>query len=85
MFISKKCIPYKPILTSGTSKKYIEYAARCRIDEYRCGLEGKHIMIKPHLHTKILKHHLLFMAPFCSTIVMLYITFNCMDSQSQPM
>ena len=75
----KNCIPYKPnrILTpSGTSKTYIEYAARCRVDEYRCGLEGKHIMKKPHLHTKILKHHLLFMAPFCSTIVMLYITFK---------
>ena len=81
MLTSKKCIPYKPnrILTSGTSKcskTYIEYAAKCRVDEYRCGLEGKHIMKNPHLHTKILKHHLLFMAPFCSTIVMLYITFK---------
>ena len=76
MLTSKNCIQYKPNLTSGTSKKYIEYADSCRVDEYRCGLQGKHFMKKPHLHTKILKHHLLFMAPFCSTIVMLYITFN---------
>jgi len=76
MLAHKNGIQYKPILTSVTSKTYIEYAARCRIDEYRCGLEGKHIMKKPNLHTKILKHHLLFMAPFCSTIVMLYITFK---------
>ena len=81
MLTSKKCIPYKSnrILTSGTSKcskTYIEYADNCRVDEYRCGLQGKHFMKKPHLHTKILKHHLLFMAPFCSTIVMLYITFK---------
>ena len=81
MLTSKKCIPYKPnrILTSGTSKcskTYIEYADNCRVDEYRCGLQGKHFMKEPHLHTKILKHHLLFMAPFCSTIVMLYITFK---------
>ena len=81
MLTSKKCIPYKPnrILTSGTSKcskTYIEYANNCRVDEYRCGLQGKHFMKEPHLHTKILKHHLLFMAPFCSTIVMLYITFK---------
>ena len=79
MLTSKNCTHYKPILTSGTSKcskTYIEYANNCRVDEYRCGLEGKHFMKKPHLHTKILKHHLLFMAPFCSTIVMLYITFK---------
>ena len=76
MLTSKNCIQYKPNLTSGTSKTYIEYADRCRVDEYRCGLQGKHFMKEPHLHTKILKHHLLFMAPFCSTIVMLYITFK---------
>lgn len=74
MLTSKKCIPYKPILR--TSKTYIEYADSCRVDEYRCGLQGKHFMKKPHLHTKLFNHHLLFMAPFCSTIVMLYITFK---------
>ena len=79
MLTSKNCIHYKPNRISGTSKcskKYIEYADSCRVDEYRCGLQGKHFMKEPHLHTKILKHHLLFMAPFCSTIVMLYITFK---------
>ena len=74
MLTSKKCIPYKPNLR--TSKTYIEYADSCRVDEYRCGLQGKHFMKKPHLHTKLFNHHLLFMAPFCSTIVMLYITFK---------
>jgi hypothetical protein len=75
MLAYKNGIQYKPNLTV-TSKKYIEYADTCRVDEYRCGLQGKHFMKEPHLHTKILKHHLLFMAPFCSTIVMLYITFK---------
>ena len=79
MLAYKNGIQYKPILTV-TSKKCIEYTDKCRVDEYRCGLQDKHFMKEPHLHTKILKHHLLFMAPFCSTIVMLYITFNCTDS-----
>ena len=51
MLTSKKCIPYKPNLR--TSKTYIEYADSCRVDEYRCGLQGKHFMKKPHLHTKL--------------------------------
>ena len=46
------------------SKKYEEFAGICRIDELKCGKEGKHFEKEPHLYTKMIKHQLIYIAPF---------------------
>ena len=82
-----KCIHFKPARynidfasSSGTCKKFskknVEYADICRMNELKCGKEGKHFEKEPHLYTKMIKHHLLCVAPFwlsyTVTVVMLF-------------
>jgi len=69
------CIHFKPprynidfASSTGTckkfSKKYDEIAGICRMDELKCGKEGKHFEKEPHLYTKMIKHQLIYVAPF---------------------
>jgi len=82
-----KCIHFKPARynidfasSTGTCKKFSkkneEFAGICRIDELKCGKEGKYFEKEPHLYTKMIKHHLLYVYPFWTsltvTVVMLF-------------
>jgi len=76
------CIHFKPprynidfASSTGTckkfSKKYDEldkFADICRIDELKCGKEGKYFEKEPHLYTKMIKHHLIYVAPFWASL-----------------
>jgi hypothetical protein len=79
MLKCKNCIHFKPprynidfASSTGTckkfSKKYEEFADTCRIDPSKCGKDGKYFEKEPHLYTKMIKHHLLYVAPFWASL-----------------
>jgi hypothetical protein len=79
MLKCKNCIHFKPprynidfASSTGTckkfSKKYDEFAGICRIDELKCGKEGKYFEKEPHLYTKMIKHQLIYLAPFWASL-----------------
>lgn len=87
MLKCNNCIHFKPpryniyfASSSGKckkfSKKYEEYADICRIDPSKCEKKGKYFEKEPHLYTKMIKHHLIYVAPFWAsftvTVVMLF-------------
>ena len=74
MLKCKNCIHYIPprydiefASSFGRCKKFsknnVEYADICRMNELKCGKKGKYFEKEPHLYTKMIKHHLLCVAP----------------------
>jgi len=72
------CVHFKPARynidfasSTGTcnkfSKKHEEFAGICRMDELKCGKEGKYFEKEPHLYTKMIKHDLIYIAPFVAS------------------
>ena len=57
------------------SKKYDEFANICRMDELKCGKEGKHFEKEPYLYTKMIKHNLIYIAPFMASLT---VTIVCL-------
>ena len=79
MLKCKNCIHFKPprynidfASSSGICKKFskknVEYADICRMNELKCGKEGKYFEKEPHLYTKMIKHQLIYVAPFWASL-----------------